>query len=50
MSKHIANLGENEAPGTDGMGSSFMKNMHGRRNRDASGTDISKIVEDRTCA
>ena len=27
--EHLASLGENKAPGTDGMGSSFVKNMVG---------------------
>ena len=27
--EHLARLGENKAPGTDGMGSSFVKNLVG---------------------
>ena len=29
MREHLARLGENKAPGTDGMGSSFVKNLVG---------------------
>ena len=43
--EHLASLGENEAPGTDGMGSSFIK-KHGRRYRNTVGLDISEIVGD----
>ena len=31
--EHLARLGENKAPGTDGMGSSFVKNLVGLNKR-----------------